>query len=430
MQRVKNRIQPPLTAVAEFDSLCAHTTYFKESSEGLSPSEDEMDQILFIMEKYYHPVRVEHYDWNSFDNFLSVLDVLEKSSSPGFPYSKEKPTIGEWLGFNGLVYDPHQIQVLWHAVQFLIDQDDISPLWRVFIKKEPHKMTKADSKRWRLIAACPLDLQVLWQMLFAKQNSKEIEEAQHIPSIQGMKIPFGHWKYYYNLWLSNGTTSGADMTAWDWTCRGWMLDLDLRLRKRLITTDNDWHMQADKLYKDAFVNCRLLLSDGRIYQQQLPGVMKSGCVNTISTNSHAQVMLHILYSLRKGISFEPMVFAVGDDTLKHPKHLEDLALYESFGVKIKTVSETLEFLGREWVDYGMKPMYTSKHLFKLMTQTEDFLPETLDAYLREYVNTPEEYDLLEKLVSKLSFVGKVHSREYYKFWLDNPLAEYCNVYDR
>nr|UGO57359.1 MAG: hypothetical protein 1 [Riboviria sp.] len=382
------------------------------------------------MEKLYESVRVTHYDWATYENFLFCLDMLEHSSSPGFPYNQDNPTIGGWLGYDGLMYDPERVQLLWFAVQRLIEEEEIDALWRVFIKKEPHKLTKAENNRWRLIMCCPLDVQVLWQMLFSKMNNREIQQAIEIPSIQGMRIPYGGWKLYYRKWVRDGTTMGADMTAWDWTFRDWMLELDLELRRRLTTTDNDWYTQAQKLYRNAFQDCKLLLSSGRVFQQVQPGLMKSGCVNTISSNSHAQVMLHILYSIRKGISVEPMVFAVGDDTLKHPMHLEDLSMYERFGVKIKTVSETLEFLGREWNEEGMRPMYTSKHLFKLMTQKDDLLPETLDSYLREYVNAPLEYDLLEKLVRELSLESKVHSREYYKFWLDNPLAETYNVFGR
>jgi hypothetical protein len=384
---------------------------------------------LYVMEHLYESCVVEHWDWKSYDNFLVAIDQLEKSSSPGYPFNRAAPTIGEWLEFNGMTYNPIQVRVLWHAVNVLMDLDTIDCFWRCFIKKEPHNMTKKTSKRWRLISCCPLDVQVLWQMVFAKQNNAEIVGALDIPSIQGMRVPFGGWKLFYQKWIELGTTTSADMTAWDWTMSDWMLDLDLELRRRLIRTDDDWHKQALKLYQNAFVDCKLLLSNGRVFKQDYPGIMKSGCVNTISTNSHGQVMLHILYSLRKNISVAPVCFAVGDDTLRHPKHMEDPAFFEQFGCRIKTVSDTLEFLGREWVDEGMKPMYTSKHLFKLMTQSDDLIEETLDAYLREYVNTTTEYDFLYSLARALGLESKVHSREYYKFWLDNPLAEFYNVFD-
>lgn len=272
--------------------------------------------------------------------------------------------------------------------------------------------------------ACPLDLQVLWHMVFARQNHIIVEKALELPSAQGMIIPFGQWRYHYNKWVQQGLTYGSDKSAWDWTVSEWMLELDLAFRNRIIHTDNDWLKQATKLYNNAFGNTIIQLSDGRRFRQLYPGVMKSGCVNTISTNSHGQVMLHILYSLRKGIRVEPMLVAVGDDTLQDELHADDVDLYESFGVKIKSVSTTLEFLGREWTDIGMVPMYTSKHLFSLLYKSDQYIPEILDAYAREYVNSDEMFDFWAKLAHELGVGSKVYSRDYYKYWLNNPDAMY------
>lgn len=272
--------------------------------------------------------------------------------------------------------------------------------------------------------ACPLDLQVLWHMVFARQNHEEIVHALSIPSAQGMVIPYGGWRSHVNKWKDKSLYYGSDKSAWDWTVPGWVFELDLRFRHRMINTDDDWLPQAKKLYQNAFGNTLIQLSDGGRFRQMYPGIMKSGCVNTISTNSHGQVMLHILYSLRKGISVEPMLVAVGDDTLQAEQHAEDVSLYESFGVKIKTVTPTLEFLGREWREVGMIPMYTSKHLFSLLYKPDEHIPEILDAYAREYVNAPEYFDFWVALARELGCLSSIHSREYYKFWLDHPDARF------
>jgi hypothetical protein len=261
-------------------------------------------------------------------------------------------------------------------------------------------------------------------MLFAKQNDKEVQKALEIPSAQGFILAYGGWKLHFDQWKRKNLIFGSDKTAWDWTVQEWMISLDLNFRQRMITANDDWFKQATKVYKNAFYDAQWILSDGRVYKQLYPGIMKSGCVNTISTNSHCQVMLHLLYSIRKGISPEPMLVAVGDDTLQAEQHASDISLYEDFGVKIKSVSETLEFLGREWDSDGPRPMYTSKHIFSLCYKTDLVLSEIFDGYLREYVNTKEEYDFLLDLAKELGYGGSVHSRHYYKFWYDNPLARY------
>lgn len=380
------------------------------------------------MESYYSKIITEHYGWFTYDNFLKVLDILEMSSSPGLGFLREAPTIGDWLKFDGFKYDPERVQELWARVCYLYNMEELDSIWRVFIKVEPHKVSKMETHRWRLIMACPLDCQVLWHMVFAKQNHLEVVNSVELPSAQGITIPYGDWKLHYAKWCNNNIICGADKTAWDWTVAPWMIDLDLRFRQRIIHTDDDWTMTASKLYRNAFGNAVIQLSDGRRFRQLYPGIMKSGCVNTISTNSHAQVMLHILYSIRKGISVEPMLVAVGDDTLQSEQHIEDLELYESFGVKIKTVSTTLEFVGREWSNEGMMPMYTSKHLFSIMYKVDNIIPEILDAYAREYVNVPEFFQFWQELASILGHTSAVHSRAYYKFWLDHPDARFGKPY--
>lgn len=422
-----NRVQPPLDGDAEFESLQSHVQYFERSSSSYQPTEDEFQFILHAMEHYYEPARVEVGNWSSYDNYIKSLYLLEFTSSPGYPYNKSQPTIGQWLGFNGITFDEERVRFLWAQVQQLMLDEEIDCYWRCFIKKEPHKRNKVESKRWRIIQCCPLDVQVLWQMLFSKLNDAEIVQSLSIPSAQGICLPYGGWKSYYYKWLSTGTTVGADKTAWDWTVQEWMIRLDLELRQRLSNGDAEWKRQAQKMYQNAFYNCKILLSNGMVYRQVKPGVMKSGSVNTISTNSHCQVMLHILYCLKKGVSLDPMVVAVGDDTLNHPIHVQDIPLLESFGVIIKTISaDTLEFVGREWDKNGPRAMYSSKHLFALATQKDEFIPQTLDSYMREYVNTDMEYQFLLELAKELSLLGSVRSREYYKFWLDNPLARYID----
>lgn len=405
------------------ESLTSHSEFFKDSVLCKSePTEDEKNTILFCMEKAYDVVRCDMINWFSYKNFRAVLGLLEKSSSPGYGFSRDSPTIGEWLGFDGVDYNENRVSILWSRVLFLYNEPNIDALWKVFIKREPHKITKMNSKRWRLIQCCPLDVQVLWHLVFAKQNEMEIVHVLEIPSVQGFVLPYGGWKLHFNQWQDQKLFYGSDKTAWDWTVKEWMIELDLEFRQRLITTDDDWREQATKLYNNAFYDTRLILSNGDIYQQDYPGVMKSGCVNTISTNGHCQVMLHILYSIRKGISIMPLPKVVGDDTLQDEEHAVDVELYESFGVKIKSVSDTLEFLGRQWDSSGPRPMYLSKHLFAICYKKEQYVGEILDAYLREYVNT-EEFEFWCKLVKELGFGGFVHSKSYYKFWMDNPMAK-------
>lgn len=374
------------------------------------------------MEDYYKGNAVNVDGFDSYENYIKCLNNLDFTSSPGYPHNLYRSTIGEWLGYDGLTFNEMQVNQLWLEVQSLFE--DIDCYWRVFIKQEPHKQEKIEEGRLRLIICAPLHVQVLWQMMFSEMNSNEIANAYNIPSQQGIILCYGGWKHYLDQWAKNGTTCGADKRAWDWTVPGWMLKLDLEFRTRMIRGSDRskrlWTHASAKLYEDSFKTTKLLFSDGQVYQQQNWGIMKSGCVNTISTNSHCQVFLHILYCLDTGTAIEPMVRALGDDTLQHEKHLVDLSVYEKYGVKIKSVSTTIEFAGNEFKQVGPQPMYLYKHLYNLYYIEDDVLEETLDSYQRLYCHCDEGWDILEVLITSLGLGHLYPSRRYYQRWYDHP----------
>lgn len=381
-----------------------------------------MQAIIYHMCDQFHSCRVDVTGWDTYDNYLDCVRALDYTSSPGYPYMFEAPTIGDWLGYNGVGYNDLRLANLWIHVKSLMDELDFSDCyWRVFIKQEPHKLKKFESKRWRLIMCPPLHLQVLWQMVFAKQNDMEIQRSFSIPSQQGMVLCNGGWKYYRRLWLNQGTTSGCDKTAWDWTMPAWAFALDLEFRsEQLLKPDGKWNNLARKLYVDAFMKTKLFLSDGTVYQQTKPGVMKSGCVNTISTNSHAQFMLHVLYSIDENLPIEPVCRSCGDDTLQHQMHTEKPSVYEKYGVLIKSVSDTLEFMGHEFRDDGPHPMYVGKHVFRVLHCKEDLLVDTLQQYHYLYAHDDRLYAYFDDMADMLGLRHLMHQRRHYLYWYDSP----------
>lgn len=391
---------------------------------GVEPSEHFKERALFDMEEAYSACRVSVKGWDSYDNFVRCVRALEFTSSPGYGYMWEKPTIGEWLGFNGVEFDGFQLMKLWDRVCGLIAHRDFSEVyWRVFIKQEPHKLSKAASGRWRLIMCPPLHVQVAWQMVFSGMNSAEIDESFNIPSQQGIVLCFGGWKMYKRLWDQQGLSCGTDKTAWDWTFPPWLFELDLRFRERLaIDASEEWSSFARSLYEDAFRDTKVFLSDGRCFQQEFWGVMKSGCVSTISTNSHGQVLLHCFYCYALDLPVRPFPAVCGDDELKHPGHVLNLDVYESFGVKIKSVSDTLEFVGHEFRETGPMPMYMGKHGFKIQYTADSVLVDALDSYLRNYAHCEDLFLFYKTLAERLGLGRQMYSRRYYLYWYDSADA--------
>nr|QHA33888.1 RdRp [Atrato Sobemo-like virus 2] len=379
------------------------------------PDQELKDRILYIMEKAYSTViwtLPDNYDsYLAFERAVSNLDL---TSSPGYPYCLEKPTIGQWLEHDGLHPSWRAMQRLWIDVQRVFN-GTFDHIQKVFIKMEPHKVSKIVEQRWRLIIASALPVQVVWHMLFDYQNDKEIEQAYYIPSQQGLKLCGGHWKLYYQQWKQRGFDVGLDKSAWDWTAPGWalMLDLKFRLRMGRGSRMREWATTAAALYRDMFETSKLLMPEGYLLQQEFCGLMKSGCVNTISTNSHMQVMIHIAANQHGKVY--PLPSCCGDDTLQCSTQCDDLEKYRRYGIFVKQVERGLEFVGHRFEHDGPKPAYYSKHLYKACYQEDDILPQYLDSMCRMYVKTPQ-FEVWENIASELGI--KLFSREYYMYWYD------------
>lgn len=382
------------------------------------PDDNDKERVLAIMEEWYKPCRwILPDDWFSYDRFLTVLKRLDKTSSPGYPYCKYRQTIGDWLGFDGFNFDPVQVQTLWMDVQQVYNGEAPPMIQRVFIKQEPHKKAKAEEGRWRLIMAFPLSYQVFWHLLFDYQNDLEIEKATEIPSQQGIWLHGGAWKGHLARWKQKGYDTGLDKSAWDWTFMWWLMlwELEFRHRSGHGREMDNWLRHAKRMYEMAFGKGALLVTtDGYILEQQIPGIMKSGSVNTISSNSHAQVLLHILVCLIAGVDFYPFPACCGDDTLQ--RMIQALiAIYLMLGVVVKSASEGLEFMGHEFLDTGPSPLYLEKHLNRFVHIDEEYVPEYIESMARLYVKTPYFY-LWEDL--SMDFGCLLPSKQALERWYD------------
>lgn len=407
------------SAELERRSLAVHSQFYKNSVEVPKPPERRLGRVLAILEKEYSMAKTAiPPDFDTYEGFLRAVSRLERSSTPGYPYNTKYPTIGEYLGFDGILYNDFMLQSLWHDVQSLMHSVDPELFFNVFIKEEPHKREKIESGRFRLIVGSPLHFQVLSHMVFDFLNDVMNSNAYHLPSKQGLILNGGGWRDYVRQWRSKGFNIGLDKRAWDWTVPWWKIKLALELRKRLCYGPGykRWVDLAEKLYKWLFESPVLMLSDGTCYRQIHPGIVKSGGVNTISDNSIMQNEDHILVSEDLGISCLPLADAVGDDTLQRKTHAVDLSLYEKYGSKVKSASEGLEFVGMKFSERGVFPLYFSKHLYRI-PYSKDVIEQYLDAMMRMYVYAPE-YEFWKLLASKLGLEGKMRSREYHLGWYE------------
>lgn len=334
---------------------------------------------------------------------------------------REAPTIGKWLkvtpdGTPDLV----QVERLWYDVQ-LVMAGEYEHRWRVFVKDEPHKKTKIEKDRWRLIIAASLPYQMVWKMCLEEQNDK-LNEPYLTPSAHGLFFCYGGWRRFLAFCRSKGIKYSRDISAWDINAPGWVFRVIKELRKRMaVNPDPFWLRTLDMLYDDAFVNAKLMFSKGFVLKQIFEGFMKSGIFTTISDNSLAMLGLHALACLRSGQKLGALK-ATGDDVVQSLVSDSYIDALETCGCRVKEVLSRLEFMGTDFSQGHPEPLYFGKHIAALPTKRE-VLEETLDAYARLYVHSAR-YPFWQAVAKRQGIT--LRSRLYYKFWYDSPLASAMN----
>ncbi|UQZ09595.1 putative RNA-dependent RNA polymerase [Freshwater macrophyte associated sobeli-like virus 2] len=395
----------------------------------VEPTQMELDTILLQSEMLFKEARWSlPENWCSYEAFLEAVRRIDKSSSPGIPYMADKPTNGEWLGWNEFLQDgdPARMQQLWRYVQDEIQNSQRKQhIYRVFVKDEMHKQAKAEEGRWRLIIAAALPQQVVWQMVFRHSNDKLIEKAATIPAAQGTNFCKGGWKLFRARIQDENLKYAIDKQAWDINAPAWVFKADVQLRKRLCDKpDPVWFALAQRLYAEAFGYSHELLlggattvalSDGSIFEQQRLGFMKSGLVNTISANSNAQVFMHLLACNRLGKPYSPII-ACGDDTLQAQVSDAYLDELEKAGCVVKEVQQVPQFMGFDFAN-TIEPIYLAKHLATISHAPSHVVGDILHAYLSYYAHSPY-FEQWQDLSLNLGFT--TYSKEYYLAWNDNP----------
>lgn len=359
------------------------------------------------------------------ERFEEVLHTLDNTSSPGIPYTDEAPTIGEWLKFDGFEYDPTQRERLWIETKLVLEGHWI-PTYRVFIKKEAHTRIKAQDGRWRLIFGFPLNVQVAWKMLFDYGNISFLDHSLDIPIQHGLKLVQGDWMHYYRKWRTEGLNCSTDISAFDWSVTWPWIELVLALRTRLAKGPHveGWTVYARRLYELAFKGVILQFSNGEVCSFSLAAVQKSGSPNTIADNGMIRYLRALYVRLRHGLPMHPPGAYVGDDALERVK-VEDFPrlreMYKEVGLTVKTVEEGIDFVGHRFVPSGPLPAYIEKHMWNLVHQPGENLPDYLDQMARMYAHSPLEEFWQDIALECGVFLA---SPEYYRTWYDTERDDF------
>lgn len=385
----------------------------------VGPTYDEERALLSALDQAYGSVyQPLPPDWNSYERFYDLLNDLDLTSSPGYPYLREAPTIGRWLKADGMGgFDKFQVERLWYDVR-LVMTGNYQHRFRAFVKDEPHKKAKALEGRWRLIIASSLPVQMAWRLCFTHQNASLNANPYRIPSKHGLVFCYGGWRKFLADVRTRGMNIARDVRAWDVNAPGWVFKLIGEWRSSWPGIGSDWINLQQTLYSDAFEHAEIVFSNGLVVRQEFAGFMKSGIFNTIADNSLAMYLMHVLACLRSGLRFGNFA-ATGDDVLQSAISDSYLDQLQRSGCRIKEVLNHVEFMGTNFSSGYPEPMYFQKHLINFCSKP-GIEEELLDSYMRLYAYS----DKREVWMSLASALGlRLRSFTYYKFWYSSPLAK-------
>ncbi|DAZ87627.2 TPA_asm: P1-P2 fusion protein [Trachyspermum ammi polerovirus] len=242
---------------------------------------------------------------------------------------------------------------------------------RLFVKGEPHKQSKLDEGRYRLIMSVSLLDQLVARVLFQSQNKLEIALWRAVPSKPGFGLSTDSQIEDFTDCLAKqvGVTPDevvenwkdylvpTDCSGFDWSVSDWLLEDDMEVRNRLTINCSPLLRRLRAGWLKCISNSVLCLSDGTLLAQTKPGVQKSGSYNTSSSNSRIRVMA----AYHSGASW---AMAMGDDALESKD--TDLTVYKDLGFKVE-VSEQLEFCSHIFKERSLAiPVNVNKMLYKLI----------------------------------------------------------------
>ncbi len=95
------------------------------------------------------------------------------------------PTIADVFGWDAIHVSEEKADVVWCDVQARLSGVQRADHIRTIIKPEYHKTEKLQDGRLRIIAAVPLQDQLVDRMLFAPQNEASIANFWEIPTKAG-----------------------------------------------------------------------------------------------------------------------------------------------------------------------------------------------------------------------------------------------------
>lgn len=235
---------------------------------------------------------------------------------------------------------------------------------RVFVKNEPHKISKIKEGRVRLIMSVSL-VDKMIEMLISRHLCKlEIQNWRDIPSKPGIGFSEqDNRSVYEDVTFSPFEMMYADVSGWDMSVKDWMIRDEADVIVKLC--DNPSPVWEHLLRMKAILESESIFqfSDGELVVTNFKGIVNSGKQRTSRGNSFIRVRLADLVGSRKTL-------AAGDDTVES-KAEDAYNKYASFGITLKEyepVTDSFEFCSHKYTPTGAYALNAEKMVMNLLHQ--------------------------------------------------------------
>nr|WKV33963.1 MAG: RNA-dependent RNA polymerase [Riboviria sp.] len=294
--------------------------------------------------------------------------------------------MGEVLGFDGESFDPCRVEILrlevLARIEYMIEGMVTNDPIKVFIKQEPHKISKLKDGRLRLISAVSIIDTMVDRMLFQRLFKAVVAAPMETPIAIGW-TPLGSGAAFLKSRFPEATFD-TDKKHWDWTFPLWLLEDCYSSLMQVMDAPGWWNRVAALRFISLYVKARFSFPDGTQVAQRSPGIQKSGCYLTLLLNSMGQWLLHEHAQIKLGVKVPYVCF--GDDGTQRSTEFDGrfVDFYESLGFSVEAaVHKDIEFCGFHiYSGSRFLPAYRDKHVFLLehLTTDREVCVQTLQSY--------------------------------------------------
>jgi hypothetical protein len=213
-------------------------------------------------------------------NLSEVVAGIDKSTSPGFPWTRTYATKRDMIDQMGDAFD-----------QYMMDDWDrlcVHEYTAVFgnsLKEEIRPAEKIEANSIRTFTAGPIEMTIHGNRLFEDMNEKFYASHLKTPSVVGFSVLKGGWNELYRKLKKHPNGFALDESQYDSSLRNYLMWAMAGFRWRMLREEDQTpeNLERIRVYYRNLVNTLIITSEGVFVMKQ--GGNPSGSVNTITDNT-------------------------------------------------------------------------------------------------------------------------------------------------